>query len=88
MIDLLIRHPFVDVCKFGFCNCHFFVVVFVYVYMEVADFSVMFICWDSVEPVSYGVCDVYVRCEGWFGLVWVVPIEAMMIWRIRLSKPS
>ena len=38
--------------------------VFVYVCLEVVDFSVMFACWDSVEPTRYGLCDVYVGCGG------------------------
>ena len=43
--------------------------VFVYVCLEVVDFSVMFTCWDSVEPIRYGVCNVYeawgLVCCGW-----------------------
>jgi hypothetical protein len=41
-------------------------VVFVYVCLEVVDFSMMFACWDSIEPIRYGVCDVYVGCGDWF----------------------
>ena len=73
MIDLLVRHPFVDVCKFGFCNSQFlFTVVFLYVCLEVVDFFMVFACWDSVEPIRYGVCNVYVGV----GLLWVVPLLA------------
>ena len=41
-------------------------VAFVYVCLEVVEFSVMFACWDSIEPKMYGVCDVYVGCGAWF----------------------
>ena len=40
--------------------------VFVYVCLEIADFSMMFVCWDSVEPIKYGVGDMYVGCGKWF----------------------
>ena len=23
-------------------------------------------CWNAVEPIRYGVCDVHVACRGWF----------------------
>ena len=63
--ELLVRHPFVDVCEFGFCNTQFlFMVAFVDVCLEVADFSMMFACWDFIEPIRYGVCDVYVGFGG------------------------
>ena len=42
-------------------------VVFVYVCLEVADFSVMFAYWDSIEPIRYGVWCVGVG--GWFVVV-------------------
>ena len=38
--------------------------VFVYVCLEVVDFTMMFACWDFVDPIRYGVCDVYVGCGG------------------------
>ena len=45
-------------------------VTFVYVCLEVVGFFVMFPCWDFVEPIRYGVCDVYVGwgsvCCQWF----------------------
>ena len=44
--------------------------VFVYVCLEVADFFVMFTCCDFIEPIRYGVCDVYVGV----GLLRVVPL--------------
>ena len=25
-----------------------------------------FACWDSLEPISYGMCDVYMGCGVWF----------------------
>jgi hypothetical protein len=40
--------------------------VFVYVSLEVADFSVMFAYWDPIESITYGVYNVY---AGWSGLV-------------------
>ena len=45
--------------------------VFLYVCLEVVDFSMAFACWDFVEPIRYGVCNVYVGvwglvCCGWF----------------------
>ena len=40
--------------------------VFVYVCVEFADFSVMFTSWDPAEPIRYGVCNVYVGVGGWF----------------------
>ena len=43
-----------------------FAAVFVYVCLEVADFSVMFAYWNSIEPIRYGVCNVYVGCGDWF----------------------
>ena len=43
---------------------------FVYVCLEIANISMMSTCWDSVEPVRYIVCDVYVGCGVWgVGLV-------------------
>ena len=39
--------------------------MFVYVCLEVVDFFIMFVCWDSVEPIWYYVCDVYAGCGGW-----------------------
>ena len=58
-------------------------VIFVYVCLEVANFFMMFTCRDYVQPVRYGVCNVYVGCEGWF--VQVVPSFAS--WSlILLSK--
>ena len=41
---------------------------FVYVCLEIANISMMFTCCDSVEPIRYTVCDVYVGCRvwGWF----------------------
>ena len=67
--DLLIRHLFVDVCEFGLCNLRFLFMM-VFVCLEVVVFSMMFACWDFVEPIRYGVCDVYVGCGlvycGWF----------------------
>lgn len=41
-------------------------VVFVYVCLEVVDFSMMFFYWDFVEPIRYGVRDVYAGFWGWF----------------------
>ena len=29
-------------------------------------FSMMFTCWESTEPIRYGVCNVYLECVGWF----------------------
>lgn len=46
--------------------------VFVYVCLEVADIFVMFTCWDFIEPIRYGVCDVYVKCG--VGLLRVIPL--------------
>ena len=40
-------------------------VVFVYVCLKVVDFSMMFACWDSVVPIRYGVCNLYVGCRDW-----------------------
>ena len=65
-IDLFVGHPFVNVCEFGFCNLYFLSYKYVYVCLEVAYFSVMFACWNSIEPIRYGVCNVYVGCGSWF----------------------
>ncbi len=40
--------------------------VFVYVCLEVTKFFAMFACWDFVEPIRHGVCDVHVGCGDWF----------------------
>ena len=40
--------------------------VFVYKCLEVADFFVMFSCWDFIQPMRYGVCNMHVGCGGWF----------------------
>ena len=69
LLYMLIRHLFVDVCECGFCNLWFLFMV-VFVCLEVVDFSMMFTCWDFVEPIRYGVCDVYVGCG--VGLMWMV----------------
>ena len=45
-------------------------VVFVCVCLKVADFFMMFACWDSVEPIRCDVGDVYVGCG--IGLLQVV----------------
>ena len=45
--------------------------VFVYVCLDVADFSVMYTSWDSVEPIRYGVCNVFGGVGA--GLLQVVP---------------
>ena len=29
---------------------------FIYVCFEVVDFSLVFTCWDSIEPIRYSVC--------------------------------
>ena len=62
-----------------------FTVVFIYVCLEDADVFVMFACWDFVEPIRYGVCDVGVGVG--VGLLQVVPSFAS--WStISLSKDS
>ena len=47
-------------------------VVFVYVYLEVVDFSMMFVCWIPLSQ-SGMVCDVYLGMGIW---LWVVPLFA------------
>ena len=60
--------------------------VFVIYVLEVVDFSVMFACWDSIDPIRFGVCDVYVGCGGWFVAVvpWFASWSAILLPKIPL----
>ena len=66
-MNLLVRHPFVNVVEFRFCNLKFFLAVaFIYVYLEVVDFFLVFAYWDSIKPVRYSVCCMYMGCRDMF----------------------
>ena len=71
-MNFLIKHPFVDVGKFRFSNSQFFfIATFIYVGLEVADFSLVFTYQDSIQPVWYGVCYTYVGCKDKFVNMWL-----------------
>ena len=58
-------------------------VVFVYVCLEVANFSTMFTCGDSIEPIRYG-C---VMCMWGMGVGLLQVVPSFAIWSvILLSK--
>ena len=43
-------------------------VAFICVCLEVADFSLVFSCHDTVQPIRYGVCYMYVGCRDGFNV--------------------